>query len=166
MLDKGSGRFSFGASVFGATLAFLVPGGASRAATFTQIDVQGALLTYPSSITNDGTIAGSYEEDSEFHPIYGFIRTPDGTITTFTVKSSNKVVPFGINRQDATTGAYVDSNIVMHGYVRKANGRSKVFDPPGSTETDARDINRDGAITGWYISGNTHGFVRAPEPMC
>src|ERR1051326_1778427 len=84
MLNKNVGQLcSSTATLLGGMLASIIASGTSWAATITTFDVPGALLTYPASINDDGTITGSYEEDSTSHPIYGFNRAPAGTITTF-----------------------------------------------------------------------------------
>src|SRR5205823_1590675 len=150
--------------------------------TLTTFDAPGAGTTtdsfqgtYPSSINQAGAICGAYlDESNEYH---GFVRAPNGTLTTFdapgagtTSGSFQGTYPSSINQAGAICGAYLDESNVYHGFVRAPNGTLTTFDAPGAgTTTDsfqgtvAFANNPAGAITGYYLDENNvnHGFVRA-----
>src|SRR5579862_6466048 len=82
----------------------LVTGGALcgltlQAATFTTIDVPGAVITDALSINNPGAIAGYYQDPT--HNSHAFVRAPDGTITTFDVPGAGNASAFSINTAGA-----------------------------------------------------------------
>jgi len=119
--------------------------------TFTYFN--GGSATRPLGISDSGTIVGAV--DSE-----GFIRTPDGTITTFVVDGSQTIAA-SVNIHDTLTGYTLENS--AHGFVRDANGEITVFDPDGSLETAPQAINDHDVITGYYFSENQdHGFIRYP----
>jgi hypothetical protein len=66
--------------------------------------------TVPLAINSAGTITGQGGNNT-------FVRTPDGTITTFGVPGSYLTDPTAINPAGAIVGVYYDANIVQHGYL-------------------------------------------------
>jgi hypothetical protein len=66
--------------------------------------------TAPLAINPAGTITGQGGNNT-------FVRTSDGTITTFGVAGSYVTVPTAINPAGAIVGVYYDANIVQHGYL-------------------------------------------------
>jgi hypothetical protein len=93
----------------------------------------------------------------------GFVRTADGTDTTFTVQGAKTTIALSINDGNAVTGYYEDNALVKHGFVRAADGTVATFDVPDATATLANGINNKGDIVGVYADnngGNAHGFVR------
>jgi len=82
----------------------------------------GVKFTYPNYINAFGTITGFYNQNFLNH---GFLRTWDGTITTFdapgagtTPHKGQGTFGFSINLEGAIVGNVVDSNNVQHGFVR------------------------------------------------
>jgi len=80
---------------------------------------------------------------------------------------NNGTYPSGINAFGAVTGAYQDTNNVLHGFLRSPGGKFTRFEAPGANMsayngTNPSGINDLGEITGWYsdASGLNHGFVR------
>jgi len=125
-----------------------------RAANGTFAYFEGGVATEPLSINDSGTIVGA--ADSQ-----GFIRTADGTITTFTAIDGSQTIATSVNSNDTLTGYTLGNG--THGFVRDANGGITVFDPDGAQETYSHAINDHGAITGTYWSQNqNHGFIRYP----
>ena len=127
--------------------------------------------TQGASINPVGAIAGQYSDTSGvFH---GFLRSPDGTITTFdapgagTAASQGTFVTFtdGINPVGAIALGFVDASGMFHAAVRAPDGAFTAFDPPGSVFTNNSGINPVGTVTSFYIdaSGVLHGYVRAPD---
>jgi hypothetical protein len=123
--------------------------------------------------------------------MHGFLRTPDGRITTFDapgagneavvpgyqgspggVMSSQGTYPISINPAGAIAGFYYGSNNVAHGFLRSPDGKFTTINAPskyaGTLEgqgTSAANINAAGAIAGYAIDtdGVSHGFVRTPD---
>ncbi|HEX3665674.1 MAG TPA: hypothetical protein VHU23_10625 [Rhizomicrobium sp.] len=165
-----------------ALAAGLVPGPPAIAKhQITKFEIQGATNIFQTSIAN-GVIAGTYTD--ALHTPSGFIRTPDGRITTFDVPGGGGTQVSNINDEGTITGDYFGSEakgndgnygkggksairnnvyIVTHGFVREANGKFIRFDVPGSGFTDAVAINDRGAIAGDYLDGSEaiHGYMRA-----
>jgi hypothetical protein len=78
--------------------------------------------TVPQSINPAGAIAGFYYDASgEQH---GFVRAPDGAITTFDVPGSTGTgFPISINPAGEIAGNYSDANFVGHGFLRIPHGK-------------------------------------------
>ena len=96
---------------------------------------------------------------------HGFLRTGDGTFTTFDVPGAAYTYPTGINSKGEITGWCETTNGPSRGFLRALDGTFTIFDPPGSTGTDPTGINSAGAITGVVIgrNGGLHGFVRIED---
>jgi hypothetical protein len=127
--------------------------------------------TQGASINPEGAVAGQYVDTSGvFH---GFLRSPEGTITTFdgpgagTGLGQGTFVTFGdgINPEGAIAGGYADVNCGFHGLIRVPDGTFTTFDPPGSVFTDNAGINAEGTVMGFYLDASFafHGYVRAPK---
>ncbi len=127
--------------------------------------------TQGASINWAGAIAGQYGDTSGvFH---GFLRSPDGTITTFdapgagTGPGQGTLVTFGdgINPEGAIAGGYFDASNVLHGLVRAHDGNITTFDAPGSVFTDVAGITPHETVTAWdtNAAGLTHGSLRAAD---
>jgi hypothetical protein len=131
-----------------------------------------------------GAITGSYFEPIQgncFGGNYrGFLRSPDGSFTTFDAVPSPSVPcatwTFGIavNPAGVVAGWDNDFDSVSHGFVRAKDGTVTLLDAPGagtiadgfnpSQGTFARSINPGGLVTGFYVDANTvyHGFLWIP----
>src|SRR5262249_4194671 len=109
-----------------------------RTPTFITFDAPGAGTgpfqgTVPQSVdcmNPAGAIVGlTIDASSVFH---GFVRAPNGTITTFDAPGAGTgafqgTVVNGINPAGVTEGAYLDASNVNHGYVRAPNGTFTTF---------------------------------------
>src|SRR6478672_3934382 len=62
-------------------------------------DPAGSLDTYPWRANDDGCIAGFWYDSSE-QVTKAFIRTPDGTITSFDHTDSRVTAAYGINNRE------------------------------------------------------------------
>ena len=119
----------------------------------------------PYSINPAGTITGNYI-NARTAASHGFLRAPDGTVTTFEApgagtSSFEGTYPISINPAGVITGVYVDNSSMTHGFVREPNGSITTFDAPGAFYTYASSINSAGTITGYYVDNNGfHGFLR------
>ncbi len=135
-------------------------------------DAPGSYQGTWSAVINDfGVVAGDYW-DANFNT-HGYVRTPDGKITTFEDPSAGAGLyqgtwPYGINNAGAITGAVTDPGSGSHGFVRTANGHFFNFDFPGfpSTPSNSAFINDLGVIAGSYVAQDTGlnvGFERLPD---
>jgi hypothetical protein len=128
--------------------------------------ISGSSYVNPVSINTAGEIAGQYLYNGNTQ-IGGFVRCPDGHITTF--EYAEGIVPTAINQAGAITGWYGTAG--FHGFVRSAKGVITPFDPPGTIQTQYIGINREGVVTGSYLASTTgieqtgieHGFLRSPD---
>jgi hypothetical protein len=120
-----------GAIVGGYTDANYMNHGFLRApdGSFTTFDVpgagtgstQGTLYSGFAGINAEGEITGAYVDAKNVS--HGFVRAPDGAITTFDAPGAGTGVnqgtsPLGINSKGAITGYYIDANNVGHGFLR------------------------------------------------
>jgi len=131
-------------------------------------------LTFPTSINDGGiTVGCALTADS----CYGFIRNPDGALTTFKVPyrdlGTAGTQPNAISSSGVITGLFGDSNNITHGFVRSVDGVFSKFDAPGAGSvpgsyqgTTPESINSAGEIVGCLVDSNqvNHGFIRVPAP--
>jgi hypothetical protein len=103
--------------------------------TFTNFDIPQAAPQDPSNVVdwllgfNDwGAITGDYTDANGVY--HGFLRGPDGTITSFdapgadlTPGDNNGTYPNSINDAGVITGTYQDSNNVFHGFILLPEGQ-------------------------------------------
>jgi hypothetical protein len=129
--------------------------------------------TYVSGINLAGAIIG-WDNDANFFA-HGFVRAPDGTITTFDAPGANNpgpytgTVPYGINVEGAITGNY-NADFFDYGFVRAPGGAITSFEAPGAVNTGAysgtvpNSNNWAGMIAGSYsdADGVSHGFLLIP----
>lgn len=121
-------------------------------------------IGFAMAIDNRGDIAGFIIPCPECDTWVGFVRSPQGDITTFapTLKGS---VPTGINERGDIVGVTSPFYVSREGFVRDRTGLMTVFDAGTDTPLAAYPvgINNRGTITGYYFdtqSGTTRGFVR------
>jgi hypothetical protein len=134
--------------------------------SFTTIDT-GALACGGGSDPNGGinpagVVAGGTTDPTCSVPL-GFLRTPDGNITTYSVPGANSdVQPTAINPAGAVTGYFCCG--LPSAFLRTPDGVITEFNPPGGPFTFPLVINPAGAITGAYYDANfvQHGFLRLP----
>jgi predicted membrane protein len=153
----------------GAITAVDVPGAGTGA-------FQGTAFCVVDCINRNGAIAGLYFDANNVG--HGFVRAPDGTITTFDVPGAGTgafqgTSPGGINPEGVIAGVYTDANNMNHGFMRTADGTFTTFDVPGAgmgavqgtLPSGFAGINPKATITGAYVDANNvnHGFVRAPD---
>ena len=135
-------------------------------------------ISQPTGITPAGAVVGAYcDAPTCSFPTAnkGFLRTPNGTFTTFSPPTGSSIFPAiynpggpppGINPAGEIAGSYVVSNpsFTEHGFLRAPNGTFTTFDPPGSIFTEITAINSAGVIIGDYNNGAAgHAFLRIPD---
>jgi len=134
--------------------------------------------TMPTGINLRGAIAGNFSYPSAtangvkpnlwIPPIFsGFLRNPEGKITTFAPPTATSIgVQVAINLTGAVAGYYWAGGGIARGFVRESNGTYSTFDGanylPCCISTYPTSINDLGAVTGSYNDGLfiNHGFVR------
>jgi hypothetical protein len=154
-------------------------GSAGVGGQFVTFDPPGSTLTNPTGIAPDRAVIGSYcntaacTAQSGFVGAHGFLRSWNGSFTSFDPPGSTQTLPTSIAPTGEIAGGYFDASGTQHGFVRARDGTFTTFDAPGvSSSIDAPlygssgpspDINPPGAIAGTYFdaSFNEHGFLRA-----
>jgi len=126
--------------------------------------------TYPSGINNWGVVTGSYQDTNNTY--HGFLRRPDGTLTTFQAPGAdtgpfNGTFPASISDLGVITGSYADATGFSHGFLRSPDGKFTSFDVPavGGYGTTPIALNLEGAVVGYYTDPNFlfHAFLRNPD---
>jgi hypothetical protein len=119
-----------------------------------------------------GAIAGIYTDSNTVY--HGFVRTPNGTFTSFDAPGAGtgnsqgtgcpSDCPVSLNNLGALTGVYIDATNVYHVYLRNPGGSIVTVEPAGSLFTFPAGINDLGTIAGYYADANGvyHGFLRVP----
>ena len=130
------------------------------------VEAKGTFTILPAgtaaySINDSGVVAGAEASG------LSFVRTPDGTITTFKAADGAAITrALSINSSGVVTGDYLEAG-VGHGFVRAVDGTITSFDVPdaGQQATEPVSINAQGVIAGYYVDqlGHPHGFVRTTD---
>jgi len=154
--------------------------------SFTTFDVPGAakpagIPCTPPVICSNGTQGGAINAAGEITGQYldaagvfhGFVRSPEGTITTFDVPGAGTgfgqgtyvVFGDGISLSGAVVGGYQLPDGTFHDFVRSPDGAITTFDPFGSGFPQTAGINSRGVTMGLYVgaTGSYHGFVHSPD---
>jgi len=133
-----------------------------------EFDAPGAgddygLGTLGVGINFGGEIAGDYYDPNGYE--HGFIRAPNGKLTSFDPPDSIYTQVYGLNNEGVITGSYYDATFAEHGFVRTPDGKFTSFDPVPGLATESLSINDFGEISGDYIDdgGILHGFLRSPN---
>jgi probable HAF family extracellular repeat protein len=104
-------------------------------------------------------VSGSVQQGQT---MYGFIRKPSGTVTTFLINGHSNLTS-KINNNDVVVGSYYPSQTSPQaGFRRSASGAVKTLAVPnGANGTAAHGINNSGEIVGWYDTANAvqKGFI-------
>jgi len=134
--------------------------------TFVSFDPPGSALTLATDINTRGEIVGRYMSAGKTH---GFLREPDGTISTIDYPGSGFTVAASINDAGAISGWYTlpAAPAVRHGFVLQGSVFTSL-DPAGATFTNALGISESGDVVGRFCtavtcrpvgSGDFHGFL-------
>ena len=109
-----------------------------------------------------GIVIGYFTTTNTVPPDHGFVRTRNGTITTFDIPGGDELFPESINALgEILPGSYYfDGDTQVGGFVRSPGGTLTTFAFQAGIVPLA--INAEGAVAGWY--GTTTGFpwFRAP----
>src|SRR5947209_5590033 len=138
---------------------------------FRSLSASGA---FPNNINDLGVITGSVSDTNGLS--HGFVRSPQGRITTFEVPGSGGygTIPVAVNYEGAIVGYYTDSNFVFYAFLRNPGGSFRSFAGPGACNTgtatgcygnEATNISASGTIVGNYMDSSFigHSFIRHPD---
>jgi hypothetical protein len=163
-LDENSVIHGFVRHRDGAITSFDAPGAGTGPYQGTEVATNG--------LNPEGAMVGWYYDTNDAS--HGFVRAPDGSITTVDVPGGGTGVQQGtlvggINPAGATTGYTLNPGYVLQGFLRAPDGTLTMFDVPGGGTgpvqgTAAFKLNAARMITGPYIDASNvlHGYVRAP----
>ena len=133
----------------------------------------GTTTFWAQCINPAGAMTGSYMDANG--AVHGFVRGPDGTISTFDAPGAGTSSGLGtyawaMNPAGTVAGASQDNNGVYHALLRTADGKITLYDIPGAGTvsgqgTQAEGIDPAGVITGYYTDANnvSHGYVRTAD---
>jgi uncharacterized protein (TIGR03437 family) len=125
--------------------------GSADGSTFTPFDlgVEAGPGFGPRGLNDNGEVSGAIVEVSA-SGAWGFVRTPDGTITTIAVPPGGTRVR-GIDNNGDIVGWYIPGSAepVSHGFIRNSAGVITTLDLPGTDgATELAAINNHGQVTG------------------
>lgn len=120
----------------------------------TVFDIFGAVGYGIEGMKDDGTIVGYYYHDGL--EMTGFIRTPDGTITSISVDGSSSTYVASINRAGKTAGFY-GAGKVKQGFVQSPSGKSKILKIKGFRDVLPVAISDRGVVAGTFTKPNSYG---------
>ena len=138
-----------------------------------EFDVTGAGAganqgTIPQCINAAGEVVGSYVDSNNV--AHGFVRFPNGSITTFDPQNSAGTLVWGNNSAGWITGTYADAQGVNHGFLRDPQGNFTIFNAPDAGAgqgqgTYGYSISPAREVVGGYTDSNGvgHSLVRSPE---
>ncbi len=129
--------------------------------------------TVPNAINDAGAITGAYYDVNSVG--HGFLRSPDGTFTTFDAPDSvGYTNPVAVNLQSDIVGYYGDQNGQARAFLRRADGSFATWSGPDACTgapaggfcggTAAFSINIFGTVAGGYGDSNlvSHVLIRTP----
>lgn len=121
--------------------------------------VSGSTATVATGINKSGEITGLYDDGAGTH---AFIRSPDGTISTFDFGGGNTVNgPLLINTRGQITGGVFNLGF-NGGFLRTPNGQFIYWAVTLHVGPQPQGINESGVIVGYFYSdsGSDYAFVR------
>jgi hypothetical protein len=164
-LDANNVFHGFVRSPSGKFTSFQAPG-----ADTTPGDFNG---TTPNAINDAGAITGLYYDVNNV--AHGFLRSPEGGMTTFDPPGSTATIPIAMNLESAIVGYYVDGTGTFGGFLRRADGTFATWKDPNACDatstyfcggTGAFNINVFGVVAGTYADNSGsyvgHGLIRLP----
>ncbi|MBV9991629.1 MAG: hypothetical protein JOZ72_10085 [Alphaproteobacteria bacterium] len=121
-----------------------------------RFSVDGSSFTEATGINDKDLVAGDYT-DTSTSKRNGFVRKPDGKVTTFASPDGTDVAVKAINNQGTVVGTYG-----THGFYRNNQGVMTTFRITANYVVPVA-INAGGAIAAYYAdtSGKIHGLVRS-----
>lgn len=136
---------------------------ANRRSLNTLYGLPEAISTSGFKSNDAGVVVGQVQGEEN---TVGFIRRPDGGISTFAVPNSVSTFPGGINNGNMIVGGFTveaREEAFLFGFIRNANGTVAAFNVPGENGnalwTRADDINDAGDIVGHFRPEATEEFT-------
>jgi hypothetical protein len=135
--------------------------GAAEPVAFTSFDIPGATSYFVAGINDEGLVAGSW--DTADGSAIGFIRTPDGRISTPIVHpdDNTKTTVLRAVNDDGVIAGFYGAN-VSNGFLL-TDGKFRTVDFPGAVATALRGINNLGDVSGTYsvvdLNADEFGFI-------
>jgi hypothetical protein len=133
-------------------------------AQYITVNAAGATATVVEPINTSGEAAGIWTDANGLR--HGFLRTPDGAISSFDPKSSSSVENVSLNDTGVAAGTVEDSQQRERGFIRTPDGTITIFEVPNSNNgsTLVTHINSSGQVSGRYYAGHHgYGFIRNPD---
>jgi len=112
-------------------------------------------------INDAGTVVGTFLDANHV----AFVRTADGTLTTFQgPNGATDTQAVGIDNSGTIAGGFWYANGGGHNFLRAADGTFTLFDIEGSVGSSISAMNGKGAVAGSYSisTGALFGFVGKP----
>lgn len=128
----------------------------AQGATWTTIDVPGAILTRVYGINSVGDAVGDFLDTAEVE--HGFLLR-GGNFTIIDVPGATSTAALGINDNGQISGSFGRSGEKIRGFLLEGQNWT-ILDFPDSLGTSAGGINNAGEIVGSYDTpDNFHGFT-------
>jgi hypothetical protein len=77
--------------------------------------------TLPNAINDCGAITGNYYDVNNV--AHGFVRSPEGEITSFDIPDSVFINPIALNQEGVVVGYYINQRNVVRAFLRRLDGR-------------------------------------------
>jgi hypothetical protein len=116
--------------------------------------------TEVSDINANGQIVGYFSTPDEVH---GYLRDPDGAVTSFDVPGATETEPARINNKKMIAGTYSDAAGSAHGFLRSSRGKIVSFDVPDARFLLVTGLTDAGLTSGFTINSEIQSFVRSPD---
>jgi hypothetical protein len=130
----------------------------TRNGAMTQFSVEGAHHLTPEDINNNGEVTGHWNGGGLPWHENGFLRSQDGTITSFTCGSGTFAA--SINKSGEIVGTCRARHGFSAGFVRSPAGSVSGVAIPGARSTSLVAVNVAGTIAGNF---DGHGLLIAPD---
>ena len=159
-------RQAIGSTLLGSCLMISLAVAANASPQIVTFDYPGASHTEAVSINATGAVTGIWSDGAVVH---GFVRQPDGTMTTFDIPGADPAFgtrPSSINKNGYITGNYATLNDrgkdVPHVFVRRPDGTIDTLSVPNNGRYDYPvKITTNRTILGSYSQGRYwYGFSK------
>jgi hypothetical protein len=136
----------------------------------TELFVLGDTMpTQAYGLNDKDQVVGFYATDNN-NQWHGFLRDPDGTLTTFDEPDGAQTFAELIDDNGTIYGQFTTQDSVYRVFLRAADGTYTAYDAPGAGTKPQQGtwpmaINRWSALVGFYDDGNEnrHGYLRQAD---
>lgn len=150
---------SFASQVLLVPVLLLAQVAFAQAPRFIEFDPPGSIYTVVFAINSSGSVAGYYEDANvSFH---GFLREPNGTITTFDEPDAAQgqslgTTPVALNDSGEIAGYYTPlaAPSSYQGFIRNSSGDFSSIGVPGLQTSQLLALNNSGQTAGCAASGD------------